>query len=192
MWIFSTETRTIFKEKQKQYHVYKRRFLVPGYFIIIFDCVVYTSNDKITWNKKTPLMKKTTLTHRPFQYSLPKHCVYMYLLHFGKKYWKGLYWEQGVNCTLFCVLQLVSWKRFIQCTIFWGTLSIPQYTGKADFIKKVLSVYTHSMTTIFLSLSAQVAIKSTFFMKSPVTLRERYLSLWWERWQLWAPDHTSW
>ena len=37
----------------------------------------------------------------------------------------------------------------------------------ADFIKKVLSVYTHSMATIYLSLSSQVA-KSTFFMKSPV------------------------
>ena len=37
----------------------------------------------------------------------------------------------------------------------------------ADFIKKVLSVYTHSMTTIYLSMSTQVA-KSTFFMKSPV------------------------
>ena len=37
----------------------------------------------------------------------------------------------------------------------------------ADFIKKVLSLYTHSMTTIYLSLSAQVA-KSTFFMKSSV------------------------
>ena len=37
----------------------------------------------------------------------------------------------------------------------------------ADFIKKVLSVYTYSMTTIYPSLSAQVA-KSTFFMKSPV------------------------
>ena len=37
----------------------------------------------------------------------------------------------------------------------------------ADFIKKVLSVYTHSMKTIYLSLSAQVA-KSTFFMKYPV------------------------
>ena len=37
----------------------------------------------------------------------------------------------------------------------------------ADFIKKVLSLYTNSMTTIYLSLSAQVA-KSTFFMKSPV------------------------
>ena len=37
----------------------------------------------------------------------------------------------------------------------------------ADFIKKVLSVYIHSMTTIYLSMSAQVA-KSTFFMKSPV------------------------
>ena len=36
-----------------------------------------------------------------------------------------------------------------------------------DFMKKVLSVYTHSKTTIYLSLSAQVA-KSTFFMKSPV------------------------
>ena len=41
----------------------------------------------------------------------------------------------------------------------------------AYFIKKVLSVYTHSMTTIYLSLSAQVA-KSTFFMKSPVSNRE--------------------
>ena len=37
----------------------------------------------------------------------------------------------------------------------------------ADFIKKVLSVYTHSMATIYLSLSAQVA-KSTFFMKPPI------------------------
>ena len=37
----------------------------------------------------------------------------------------------------------------------------------ADFIKNVLSVYTHSMTTIYLSLIAQVAI-STFYMKSPV------------------------
>ena len=34
-------------------------------------------------------------------------------------------------------------------------------------IKKVLGVYTSSMETIDLSLSAQVA-KSTFFMKSPV------------------------
>ena len=45
---------------------------------------------------------------------------------------------------------------------------LPQF-HTADFIKKVLSVYTHSMTTIYLSLSAQVA-KSTFFMKSPVCL----------------------
>ena len=36
------------------------------------------------------------------------------------------------------------------------------------FMKKVLSVYNHSLTTIYLSLSAQVAI-STFFMKSPVS-----------------------
>ena len=36
-------------------------FLVPGYFIIIFDCVVYTSNNKIMWNNKTPLIKKPTL-----------------------------------------------------------------------------------------------------------------------------------
>ena len=40
-------------------------------------------------------------------------------------------------------------------------------SATADFIKKVLSVYTHSRTTIYLSLSAQVA-KNTFFMKSPV------------------------
>ena len=48
-------------------------------------------------------------------------------------------------------------------------------------MKKVLSVYTHSMTTIYLSLSAKVAI-STFFMKSPLLVRytnknERILSL---------------
>ena len=41
------------------------------------------------------------------------------------------------------------------------------YVHTADFIKKVLSVYTHSMTTIYLFLRAQVA-KSTFFMKSPL------------------------
>ena len=40
----------------------------------------------------------------------------------------------------------------------------------ADFIIKVLGVYTSSMETINLSLSAQVA-KSTFFMKSPVGVR---------------------
>ena len=39
--------------------------------------------------------------------------------------------------------------------------------GTADFIKKVLPVYTHAMKTLYLSLSAQVDI-STFFMKSPV------------------------
>ena len=39
------------------------------------------------------------------------------------------------------------------------------HTG--SFMKKVLSVYTHLMTTIYLSLSAQIAI-STFFMKSPL------------------------
>ena len=42
-----------------------------------------------------------------------------------------------------------------------------RFRHTADFIKKVLSVYTHSMTTIYLSLSTQVAT-STFFMKSPV------------------------
>ena len=47
---------------------------------------------------------------------------------------------------------------------FWS----PKHAcSTADFIKKVLSVYSHSMTTIYLSLSAQVA-KSTFFMKSLV------------------------
>ena len=45
------------------------------------------------------------------------------------------------------------------------TKKVPSAT--ADFIKKVLSVNTHSMATIYLSLSAQVA-RSTFFMKSPV------------------------
>ena len=49
------------------------------------------------------------------------------------------------------------------------------YMGRSIFFlltynrvyKKVLSVYTHSMATIYLSLSAQLA-KSTFFIKSPV------------------------
>ena len=42
------------------------------------------------------------------------------------------------------------------------------YSNTADFIKKVLSVYTHLMTTFYLSLRAQVA-KSTFLLKSPVS-----------------------
>ena len=37
----------------------------------------------------------------------------------------------------------------------------------ADFIQKVLGVYTSSMQTIYLSLRAQVAV-GNFFMKSPV------------------------
>ena len=48
----------------------------------------------------------------------------------------------------------------------WGTWEASQgYT--AEFIKKVLLMYTNSMATIYLSLSAQVA-KSIFFMKSPI------------------------
>ena len=39
-----------------------------------------------------------------------------------------------------------------------------KYPNTADFINKVLSVYIHSMTTIYLSLRAQ----STFFMRSLV------------------------
>ena len=57
-------------------------------------------------------------------------------------------------------------------------LGIHQATG--GFMKKVLSVYTHSMTTIYLSLSAQVAI-STFFMKSPLAD--------WESKRLVCPDN---
>ena len=59
-----------------------------------------------------------------------------------------------------------------------GSMSFIVYKGKyilrrhtdahtADFMKKVPTVYTHSMKTIYLSLSAQVA-EGTFFMKSPV------------------------
>ena len=40
-------------------------------------------------------------------------------------------------------------------------------TGTADFIKKVLSVYTHSMTTIYLSLSAQVVILFQYLFRVP-------------------------
>ena len=40
----------------------------------------------------------------------------------------------------------------------------------ADFVKKVLGVYTHSMETFCLSLRAQVAV-GTFFMKSPVYIQ---------------------
>ena len=43
------------------------------------------------------------------------------------------------------------------------------YIYTADFIKMILVVYTHSMTTIYLSLTAQVA-KSTFLMKSSVSV----------------------
>ena len=64
------------------------------------------------------------------------------------------------------------WDLAVLCPAFLKSIIFLKLTGgnrasTADFIKKVLSVYTHSMTTIYLSLSAQVA-KSTFFMKSPV------------------------
>ena len=51
-------------------------------------------------------------------------------------------------------------------SFFFSIFSI--HTCTADFKKRVLSVYTHSMKTIYRSLSAQVA-RSTFFMKSPVS-----------------------
>ena len=53
--------------------------------------------------------------------------------------------------------------------LIWHFNSISSHFNTGGFMKKVLSVYTHSMTTIYLSLSAQVAI-STFFMKSPLAL----------------------
>ena len=46
---------------------------------------------------------------------------------------------------------------------------IGSFSHTADFIEKVLGVYTRSMETIYLSLSAQVVV-STFFMKSPVCM----------------------
>ena len=52
------------------------------------------------------------------------------------------------------------------------------HSHTADFIKKVLSVYTHSMTTIYLSLVVQVA-KSTFLMKSPVFKLKIVLAQYW-------------
>ena len=52
-------------------------------------------------------------------------------------------------------------------------INIFKYIHTADFIKKVLSVYTHSLTTIYLSLSARVA-KSTFFIQSPVAKKKLY------------------
>ena len=63
-------------------------------------------------------------------------------------------------------IQLISYKKVPGVYTHSVYLSLV-HKGTAGFIKKVLSVYTHSMTTIYLSLSAQVA-KSTFFMKSPV------------------------
>ena len=50
---------------------------------------------------------------------------------------------------------------------FLEQIFVQIYLDTVDFIKKVLSVYTHLMKTIYLFLSTQVA-KSTFFMKSPV------------------------
>ena len=57
---------------------------------------------------------------------------------------------------------------------FWQSFMFLAYrlytdTHTADFIKKVLGVYTHSVETIYLSLSAQVAV-GTFFMKSSVCI----------------------
>ena len=58
----------------------------------------------------------------------------------------------------------ISWIEAV-CISFCMRICLKD--GTADFIKKVLSVYAHSMTAIYQSLSTQVA-KSTFFMKSPV------------------------
>ena len=46
-------------------------------------------------------------------------------------------------------------------------LIIVPNNATADFIKKVPGLYTHSMETIYLSLSTQVAL-GTFFRKFPV------------------------
>ena len=67
-----------------------------------------------------------------------------------------------------CVVFLMSAKYPYHAGTISGFLSIKCFKRTADFIKQVFSVYTHSMTTIYLSLSAQAAI-STFFKKSPVS-----------------------
>ena len=67
---------------------------------------------------------------------------------------------QGVTPFLLTCPQLI-------CLFFIDAFPYLFLYSTADFIKKVLSVYTHSMTTLYLSLSVQVA-NSTFFMKSTV------------------------
>ena len=57
--------------------------------------------------------------------------------------------------------QVVVWTFFMKSPVYARHLH-----DTADFIKKVLSVYTHSMTTFYLSLGAQVA--KNIVMKSPV------------------------
>ena len=99
-------------------------------------------------------------------------------VNYSKKpgFFKELKWgfsAQIHNVTLtktcFCRKGMLALSNFSYVILFMKS----DYCDKrwisitADFIKKVLSVYTHSMTTIYLSLSAQVA-RSTFFMKSPV------------------------
>ena len=44
---------------------------------------------------------------------------------------------------------------------------LPITPGTADFLQKVLGVYTRSMEAIYLSLRALAAV-GTFFIKSPV------------------------
>ena len=78
--------------------------------------------------------------------------------------WGGKWghWESE-NLPAICALPV---RRFSK-NYMMISLSETRKVATGGFMKKVLSVYTHSMTTIYLSLSAQVAI-STFFMKSPL------------------------
>ena len=63
-----------------------------------------------------------------------------------------------------------------------------QYTT-ADFIKKVLSVHSHSMTTIYLSRSAQVD-RRIFFMKSPVCQINKVCKI--EKFKTWLTTRANW
>ena len=68
------------------------------------------------------------------------------------------------TCRNIGIEQPVSRKEFDQ-------LIVPLYNvnTRADFIYKVLGVYTHSTETIYLSPSAKVAV-GTFIMKCPVSI----------------------
>ena len=103
------------------------------------NSTVYAQNSKITWNKKTPLIKQTTLLitqNDKITFNKKMHLIknlfcylsydiiffaFEFLINFVNFLWDHIYF---FTQSLLGIVQLISYKRYLECTLVQWRLSI--------------------------------------------------------------------